>query len=161
MLDNSSLLSDSNGERQGESEDISVPVSDLTPRDLKQNGGIVNKLSGRFLDVEELCDILQGNSRSSSSILNGVKQNTYFVIRNVEKRKQGKRSNFDNDCRAWLSKSSSTKKTLFYCVDQTFKMVQLKNGKYGTKQLREWMPLEPQPLEEEVMIMRRLFVLET
>ena len=33
--------------------------------------------------------------------------------------------------------------------------------KYGTKQLREWMPLEPQPLEEEVMIMRRLFVLET
>ena len=33
VLDNSSLFSDSNGERQGESEDISVPVSDLTPRD--------------------------------------------------------------------------------------------------------------------------------
>ena len=67
------------------------------------------------------------------------------------------RSNFDDDCGAWLSKSSSTKKTLFYCVDQTFRMVQLKNGQYCTKRLGEWVPLEPQPLEEQIMVMRRFY----
>jgi hypothetical protein len=68
-----------------------------------------NKLSGRFLDVEELCKVLQGDPVNSSSIPNGVKENTYFLIKNdknVEKRKQKMRSNFDDDCGAWLSKSS-------------------------------------------------------
>ena len=36
-------------------------------------------------------------------------------------------------------------------------MVQLKNGQYCTKRLREWMPLEPQPLEEEIMVKRRFY----
>ena len=36
-------------------------------------------------------------------------------------------------------------------------MVHLKNGQYCTKRLREWVPLEPQPLEEEIMVMRRFY----
>ena len=84
-------------------ENISVPQSDTQssetptspPTDSKQDGvANKNKLSGRFLDVEELSDILQGDSVSSSLIPNGVKENTYFLIKNdknVEKRKQGKR----------------------------------------------------------------------
>ena len=85
-------------------ENISVIQSDTQssetpttpPTDSKQDGvANKNKLSGRFLDVEELSDILQGDSVSSSLIPNGVKENTYFLIKNdknVEKRKQGKRS---------------------------------------------------------------------
>ncbi len=70
------------------------------PRDSKQNGDLLNrnKLSGRFLDVEELCKVLQGDPVNSSSIPNSVKENTYFLIKNdknVEKRKQKMRSNFE------------------------------------------------------------------
>ena len=101
----------------------SLETTTTPHRDSKQNSDPNrNKLSGRFLDVEELCKVLQGDSVNSSSIPNGVKENTYFLIKNdknVEKRKQKMRSNFNDDCGAWLSKSSSTKKTLFYCVDQT------------------------------------------
>jgi hypothetical protein len=121
------------GEMQGKTETSSVKEAQFEtqssetanhqspPRDSKQNGDPNrNKLPGRFLDMEELWEVLQGDSVNSSSIPSGVKENTYFLIKNeknVEKRKQGMRSNFDNDCGAWLSKSSSTKKTLFYCFD--------------------------------------------
>ena len=36
-------------------------------------------------------------------------------------------------------------------------MVQLKNKQYCTKRLGEWVPLEPQPLEDEVMVMKRFY----
>ena len=39
----------------------------------------------------------------------------------------------------------------------SIKMVQLKNAQYCTKRLGEWVPLEPQPLEDEVMVMKRFY----
>jgi hypothetical protein len=115
--------SETSSVNEAQFETQSSETATTTLRDSKQNGDPNrNKLSGRFLDVEELCEVLQGDSVNSSSIPNGVKENTYFLIKNdknVEKRKQKMRSNFNDDCGAWLSKSSSTKKTLFYCVDQT------------------------------------------
>ena len=35
-------------------------------------------------------------------------------------------------------------------------MVQLKNEQYCTKRLGEWVLLEPQPLEDEVMVMKTI-----
>ena len=73
-------------------------------------------------------------------------------------RRQGKKSNFEDDCGAWSSKSSSTKK--IYSTTRgagSIKMVQLKNKQYCTKRLGEWVPLEPQPLEDEVMVMKRFY----
>ena len=49
------------------------------------------------------------------------------------------------------------KKTLFYSVGQTFKMVEMKNRQYCTRRLAKWVPLDPQPLEEAVMVMRRFY----
>ena len=74
-------------------------------------------LSGRFLDVEQLCEVLQGHPVTGSSIPKGLKENTYFVItneNNMDKRNRGMRSNFEDDCGIWQTKSSSTKTTLFY-----------------------------------------------
>ena len=68
-----------------------------------------------------------------------------------------KRSNFEDDCGAWFSKSSSTKKTLFHHVNNLFKTIEVKNEKYCTMKMKEWVPLEPQPRDEEVVIVRRFY----
>ena len=134
----------------------SLGDEDVKPNDSSKK----NQLSGRFLNVEELFDVLQSGPASSSSIPQGVKENTYFLVENhenIEKRRQGKKSNFEDDCGAWSSKSSSTKKNLFHYAGESIKMVQLKNAQYCTKRLGEWVPLEPQPLEDEVMVMKRFY----
>ena len=119
-----------------------------------------NKLNGRFLDVESLCGLLQNENDVKSSIPKGLKEDVYFLIENEgnsQKRVRGKRSNFEDDCGAWFSKSSSTKKTLFHHFNNTFKTIEVKNGKYCTMKMKEWVPLEPQPRDEEVVIMRRFY----
>ena len=70
---------------------------------------------------------------------------------------RGKRSNFEDDCGAWLSKSSSTKKTMFYHFDDKFTAIELKHGKYWTMKMKEWVPLERQPRDEEIVVMRRFY----
>ena len=70
---------------------------------------------------------------------------------------RGEISNFEDDCGVWNSKVSSTKKTVFHHVDGKFKVIEMKNGKYCTKIRKDWVPLEPQPLEDELMIMKRFY----
>ncbi len=69
----------------------------------------------------------------------------------------GQKSNFEDDCRAWISKSASTKKTIFHHYDGNYKWIELKNGEYCTMKKKEWVPLEPQPHDEDVVIMRRYY----
>ena len=78
-------------------------------------------------------EVLQSGPASSSLIHQGVKENTYFLVENhenIEKRRQGKKSNFEDDCGAWSSKLLSMKKTLFHYAGGggggNIKMVQLK-----------------------------------
>lgn len=119
-----------------------------------------NKLNGRFLDVYSLCELLQNESSVMQSIPKGVKEDVYFVLENsnnISKRMRGEISNFEDDCGVWNSKVSSTKKTVFHHVDGMFKVIEMKNCKYCTKIMKEWVPLEPQPLEDELMIMKRFY----
>ncbi len=63
----------------------------------------------------------------------------YSVVnndKNVVKRKRREKSNYEDDCGVWLSKAVSTKKTVFHCVNGTFKVVEKKNGEYSTKEKR-------------------------
>ena len=119
-----------------------------------------NKLNGRFLDVESLCQLLQNGPGVKLLIPKGIKEDTFFLIENqnnIRKRIRGERSNYEDDCGAWNSKSSSTKKTIFYHVHGKFKAIDMKNGKYCTMKLKDWVPLDPQPLEENVMVMKRFY----
>ena len=119
-----------------------------------------NKLNGRFLDVQSLCELLQHELSVMPSIPKGVKEDVYFVLENsnnISKRMRGEISNFEDDCGVWNSKVSSTKKTVFHHVDGKFKVIEMKNGKYCTKIRKDWVPLEPQPLEDELMIMKRFY----
>jgi hypothetical protein len=84
----------------------------------------------------------------------------YFLInndKNVNKRMHREKSNFEDDCGVWLSKASSTKKTIFHCVNGAFKVIEMKNRQYSTKRQNEWVPLEPQPVDDDVMIMRQFY----
>jgi hypothetical protein len=67
------------------------------------------------------------------------------------------KSNFEDDCGVWLSKASSTKKNIFHCVNGAFKVIEMKNRQYSTKRQNEWVPLEPQPVDDDVMIMRQFY----
>ena len=109
---------------------------------------IPTKLNGRFLDVGTLTDLLEHTETVQSSIPKGVKEDIYFLVdnqHNLSKRMHGRQSNFDDDCGTWATKSSSTKKTMFYHNDEQFKSVELKNGMYCTRKSGEWKPMQPQP----------------
>ena len=49
------------------------------------------------------------------------------------------------------------KKTLFHHFNNTFKAIEVKNGKYCIMKMKECVPLEPQPCDEEVVIMRKFY----
>ena len=136
-------------------------VSDEVPGHLDSTTpSTENMLPGRFLDIESLCELLKTESTPISAIPKGVKENVYFLInndKNIKKRMRREKSNFEDDCGVWLSKASSTKKTIFHCVNGAFKVIEMKNGQYSTKRQNEWVPLEPQPVDDDVMIMRRFY----
>ena len=112
---------------------------------------------GHFLDVESLCELLKNETFTVSTIPEGLKENTYFVLnnnKNVAKRNREKKTNFEDDCWVSLSKPSLTKKKTFHCLSGNFKIIK-KEGQYSTKRKNEWVQLKHQPFDDDNMIIRR------
>ena len=62
-----------------------------------------------FLGTKEIIFILKTSKQALFTIPPGKKENVYFILnneRNTEKRKQGKHSEFSDDCGAWSEGTS-------------------------------------------------------
>ena len=103
--------------------------------------GVHTKLlpHGRFLEAENVINILSSTSNSNCipEVPRGQKDNVYFVVsneKNVERRKQGKQSQFWDDRGAWVG--GSTSRTFYVRENGTVKSVTYREGKY-CKQKRQ------------------------
>ena len=106
--------------------------------------GVHTKLlpHGRFLEAENVIHILQTASSSSNSdcipeVPRGQKD-VYFVVSNgksVERRKQGKQSQFWNDRGAWVG--GSTSRTFYVRENGKLKSITYREGKYCKQQRQE------------------------
>ena len=153
--DHESHVDESGWSKLQDIDEISTPSKPLT----ENQGEPQQELHGRFLDVESLCEILE-SSATVPEIPVGLKENIFFVVKNEknsQKRLNGGRSSFTDDCGVWTSKASSTKKTSFYHDGQRLKSTEQKSSQYCTRIKGQWVPLSPQPNDDDIVIMRRFY----
>lgn len=118
-----------------------------------------------FLDVNDLLQYLQtyNFSKAHQTIPSGVKSDVFFVVqnaKNLEKRSNGLKSSFSDDCGVWNTNSGTTPKTYYVKTPAgELKTVFLRNGLYcfqkKVKGKRQYVPLEPQPAQNSVLILSR------
>ena len=91
------------------------------------------KNNGRFTHINTIIQKLQSKGSVGESVPNGVKQNISFILNNEynkERRKEGKRSTYLDDCWPWTGNSS--KKLVYGLFNDKYKLVKPHNGKYFT-----------------------------
>ena len=115
---------------------------------------------GRFLETDVLIEkLLQDDHLDDSDVPNGIKENVYFMLNNkpnVERRKAGKKGTFFDDCGVY-SQKGSMKTHYFIKENARYRYVDKKDGKYMTTLRRQRVPLEPQPSEDSILILKRLY----
>ena len=86
----------------------------------------------------------------------------YYVIqieKNVEKRENGKRSEFWDDCRVWVKVASPS--SYFITEDNKLTLIRKHKGKFckskNIQGKREFIEIELQPQHTDVMIVHRLY----
>ena len=120
---------------------------------------------GKFLDLEVALRTIYECTNPLKIIPMGKKENCYVIIdntRNLERRQQGKRAEFADDCGTWDSATGCSPKYTFV-VDQECHLtkVYLRNGLYCTqhtvqKKLK-YVPLEPQPSPASLLDVQRVY----
>ena len=115
-----------------------------------------------FMSTDTVLDILTSASTSLQKIPHGVKQNIYFVIdntANINRRNNKQKSDFTDDCGAWISASGATPKTHYLCDNDKLKRVDFRQGRYGffktENKKRTFIPFDPQPDPKYIAILHR------
>ena len=138
---------------------ISTVSSDLEDTIEEQfNPGPLKK----YMVMEEILNILKGPNYLLPEILVGRKDGMYFILddsTNVQRRREGKPSQYWHDSGVWSACSSPP--TPFVFQNGKWKSLRLKQGvycvlKYKNKK-EEYVPLDPQPNPEDVVKVHRLY----
>jgi hypothetical protein len=148
-----------NGEQLRESGE-EIECSDVNKKLEKLDDQHMKPLKGKFLQTDEVIDFLSTETLHLKTIPKCAKSNTYFVLDNSEnlKRKStGKTMEFWDNCGAWDSKSASTKTAHF--VKRNGKLISVvKKGESFCKEVKnQYVPIEPQPNENDLVIMKRYY----
>ena len=102
---------------------------------------------------------------SSSCIPIGLKENVYYVIDNsqkIDRRAKGQRSDFTDDCGAWLPGGPTTKSYIISGPNDERKSIQMHKNVFCTmkrvgKGKRIHVPLDPQPDPSTVIALHRYY----
>ena len=125
---------------------------------------------GRWHTADELYSIITNTTDVNEEVPPGDKSNCYMVVnneRNMTKLSSGKnkKCDFYDDCGAWDYTKGNTCKTTYVVTDGSLRHVELKNSQYSTKVRRQgkvhWVPLDPQPADENVVTISRYYATST
>ena len=127
--------------------------------------------SGNYMPFQKSLELLLRSESSYDHIPSGKKENVYFVLNNetnLANRDSNRKSDFSDDCGVWNSLVGTTP-TTYYKIDAhgNFKTI-YKNSKLGFCNLsrvkgkngrteRKYVPLNPQPAENEIMVLHRYY----
>ncbi|XP_053375386.1 uncharacterized protein LOC128547267 isoform X2 [Mercenaria mercenaria] len=119
-------------------------------------------LGNKFMDLHNTVNVFKGPYVILEEIPCGRKDGMYFVVDNtinIENRKIGKKSEIWDDCGAW--KNASTPTSLFILINNKLTAIVKGQGQYCVERQvnkkREYIPLEPQPSEDSILIVHRLY----
>ena len=125
---------------------------------------------GRWHTADELYSIITNTTDVNKEVPPGNKSNCYMVVnneRNMTKLSSGKnkKCDFYDDCGAWDYTKGNICKTTYVVTDGSLRHVELKNSQYSTKVRRQgkvhWVPLDPQPADENVVTISRYYATST
>ena len=173
-LDQSRQTNDNNNESFDQQNlDDSLAFANQTDSDITQNSTELNSdcgqwgaLNGTFMEINALVSLLQKSEHCLDKIPLGLKENVYYVVRNdnnMDRRKNGQKSKFSDDCGVWQGSSGGTPTTYFLILPsgELKGIVKRVNEGYCFKQKKKgqyyYVPLNPQPLDTEVIELHRYY----
>ncbi|KAK7469738.1 hypothetical protein BaRGS_00036269 [Batillaria attramentaria] len=137
------------------SSDVLVDANGREPDDFAV-GGLTG--TGKFLEVDDLIKLFMSPEEPPSAIPRGRKDNRIFRVSNAlnkERMSDGKTSVFVDDCGAW---SGFTSKTIHYLVrGDSLKYMERSKGQYVTIVKKERVAMDPQPDEDQILVLRRTY----
>ncbi|XP_060563165.1 uncharacterized protein LOC132722661 [Ruditapes philippinarum] len=152
-----------------ESDDLSdnssvEPTSDHNESSdsLSENKFKPGPLGTKFMEIGELIKVMGGPYTVLAEVPAGRKDGHYYVVNNklnYERRSNGKRVEFWDDCGSWANGTSP----IFTFIHKGGKLISIQNrsGIYCIEKQKQkkkvYEPLEPQPSGEELLIIKRLY----
>jgi hypothetical protein len=121
--------------------------------------GGVELTGGTFLDQNSIYSMIISNEPPLPRIPTGRKDDMAFRIDNTFNRKRvdsGKNAAFSDDCGAWTS-CSSKKNYFILAGKQQLKHVDFTQGVYMHLVRGQKVPMDPQPNESKILVMRRYY----
>ncbi|XP_076028574.1 uncharacterized protein LOC143017704 isoform X2 [Oratosquilla oratoria] len=117
--------------------------------------------NGHFLDTDRLIEkLLQAPTTDESDIPPGIKENVYFLLnntKNVQRRNLGKKAVYHDDCGVYSQRGSMKTHYFIRNKDGTYRYAEKKNGVYVTTKKKERVEMQPQPSEESILVLKRLY----
>ena len=116
----------------------------------------------KYLEIDELLNILEGPNFPLKEIPVGRKDGMYFILddsMNIERRKDKKQSQYWDDSGVWGHSSSPP--TPFVLENGKWTSLRLRSGiycklRYKNKQ-EQYIPIDPQPNPDDVLTVHRLY----
>ena len=122
-------------------------------------------LKARFLNVDELKEVLHQNNDILDEIPRGTKQNVYFIVNNktnLLRRSVHKHSEFWDDCGVWNTNGPTNKSYYLKTSGKGLQKVYLKQGKYCKQQqqnyILRYIPFDPQPETQDIVTLFRYYL---
>lgn len=150
------IISNSVVDESGDSprEVNSASDSEIEDEDIKFNPG---PLGNTFLDVGEVITILSGPHAVLEHVPVERKDGNYYIVdntENIERRKQGKRSEFEDNCGAWTNGTSPT--YTFIIRDNNAVTVHLRNELYCVEKMRNKSKVY-EPNSDDIFVLNQLY----
>lgn len=123
-------------------------------------------INGQKLSTEEIFKLVICNTTFLKETPNGKKDNVYFVVdnsKNMQKREHDKKCQFYDDCGTWDTSRGNCNETNFVYnkIDGSLKYVYKTKDLFCTskreKGKQQWIPLQIQPVEDDVITMRKYY----
>ncbi|MPC68585.1 hypothetical protein E2C01_062787 [Portunus trituberculatus] len=121
-------------------------------------------IPGKFLQLDQIIDILKSTDKVLESVPRGEKNNVFFILedsKNALRKRMNMRTDYHDDCGVWDSQKGKTANTYITFCDGSFKTVSLKDGllcsESRKKGVSHWIPLDPQPDWNTVVKVHRYY----
>ena len=122
-------------------------------------------LKARFLNIDELKEVLHQNNDILDEIPRGTKQNVYFIVNiktNLLRRSVHKHSEFWDDCGVRNLNGPTNKSYYLKTSGKGLQKVYLKQGKYCKQQQQNYIlrsiPFDPQPETQDIVTLFRYYL---
>lgn len=121
-------------------------------------------IPGKFLQLNQIIDILRSTDKVLDSVPLGEKNNVFFVLEDPKialRKRMNMRTEYHDDCGVWDSQKGKTANTYVTFCGGNLRTVSLKDGLFCSNSRKKgasyWIPLDPQPDRDTMVKVHRYY----